>query len=252
MKGIGFVLFIIAVQVISAIIAQRKKQAEKKAREEAARRAMAGAPTMPGTPPRPGQPIGGASPSASTSPDLEDRRREQLEQLRQRRESRRGKVATSQPGQLRTGSVPPTRMPQRSGPMAITTASIGTSDQARSKAQEAQRRAREAERVRRDEQSRAVMERAEAQEKVERLSYEREFHRVAGEEDQATHTAAVERGGQAAGAALALSRSVGSGGAADRAGAAAVALVNRLRSPASIRELIVLREVVDRPLSLRD
>ena len=247
MKGLWFVLFIIALQVISGIIQHRKKQQERKAREEAMRqRVLAQGGVVYDRPSQAG-PVAIAPPTTTgTPPELESRRKAQLEQLRQRRESRRGSVAdvqtripTSAP---RRGMPVPTQFPQRRPSAADQ--SILASEQARLRAQEATRRAREAERIRREQQARLMAATQEAEDLAAHEAYEKGFHAVAGESDAAAHGVRV----QATAASLTLDRQR----TIDRAGAAGASILERLSQPAALREMIVLREILDRPVSLRD
>ena len=259
-KGLWILLLFAAVKIVSLIVQHQKKEQERKAREEALRqRALAesgGIPPIPVTPSatRPPVPVQTAA-SVGRQPgggeaavQLEARRREQLEQLRQRRENRRGGVPQVQarlpntPPLARRGLPVPTQPASRAP--ATVASTIFTSDQARVRAQEQARRAREVERQQRGQQARAAVARQEAEDDASHRAYEKDFHTVAGEEDAVSHGVTPTRPAMA----VALSRP----GAADRAGVTAAALLNRLREPATLREVILLREIVDKPIALRD
>jgi len=247
MKGLWFVLFIIAMQVISGIIQHRKKQQERKAREEAMRqRALAQGGMVHDRPPQAAPVIVAPPTTPSASVELESRRKAQLEQLRQRRESRRGSIADVQTripiAQSRRGMPVPTQLPKR-GPSSADQ-SIIASEQSRIRAQEATRRVREAERQRKEQQGRTAAAAQEVRDLAAHEAYEKVFHSVAGESEAAAHGIRV----QATAASVTLDRKR----TIDRAGAAGASILERLGQPAALREMIVLREIIDRPLSLRN
>jgi hypothetical protein len=257
-RGLWIVLLIATIKIISLIVQHQKKEQERKAREEALRqRALAESGGVPPTPPTPTATTAPVQTAASVGRQpgggeaavhMEARRREQLEQLRQRRENRRGGVPVVQaklptaPPLARRGlplpTQPITRPPSGAG------ATIFTSDQARVRAQEQARRARDTERQQRAQQARAAAALQEAEDVASHRAYEKDFHTVAGEEDAASHGVTPTR--------PAVAVALGRLGAADRAGVTAAGLLSRLREPATLREVIMLREIVDKPIALRD
>ena len=243
------VVAILVVQIVASIIQQRRKEQEKqRAREAAARRQMLAEAEAPAG--QAGQSVptmtqpGVESPTAAA--DLEARRRAQLEQLRQRREGRRiGLPSASGAGQapptgpraglpvpgVRTQASPPSSKPQ-SQPWTA------TSDQARSRQQEVERRAREQARLVRDQQARVAEERDAAQ----RAASERERLRRAARESQQQSRQAEQRQAdqRQAAAAMAIGGPV-----------PVLQLRNRLSQPGALREVFLLKELLDPPVALR-
>jgi hypothetical protein len=246
------VLAIIVLQIVASIIQNRRKEQEKqRAREEAARRrALAEAQGQAGAA-GPGGAVVGQQPSGQMSmagggpgavvsaprqavDDLEARRRAQLEQLRQRRDGRR----IGQPSAMSGGAVaaPPTS-PRAGIPSPVArgsvqthpSSSLGSSDQARIRQQEADQRARQQALEFREQQRRMGAER----DAVERASQERERQRretVARQAEQRRTAAAAATAGPVAAATLS----------------------QRLHQQTSLRDLMVLKEVLDAPLAMRD
>jgi hypothetical protein len=133
-----------------------------------------------------------------------------------------------------TGAQPqaPTRLQQQTW--------TATSDQARSRQQEIERRAREQGRQMREQQARLAEEREAAQ----RAATERERARREARETQQQRQSEQQQRQTAqrqAAAALAVGGPV-----------VASQLRNRLGQPGALREVLVLKEILDPPLSLRD
>jgi hypothetical protein len=245
MRSLWVILFIVAVQIIAGIAQKRKKDAERRAREEALARntqmqaqgGPAGVGDPRASPPTPG----------SSQAELESRRKSQLEQLRQRRDGRR--MGQPMPGQSpRSGVAIPTQPSSR--PSIMSAPALGTSDQARTKAQQAERRAKEAERQRRDQQGRLAAQQQELEDAVAHKAYEAGFHAVADVRSE-LHPAAAARGGASQTKSTTVTQvtqaTVGTPRLRPGAG-----LLQGLHDPKSLREVMILRELLDRPLSLRD
>lgn len=245
MNGLWLVLLILAIKIISLVMQHRKKEQERKEREEALRQRAAQSGGAASAPPTIGVPAP-APAGVTAGSDIEARRQAQLEQLRQRREGRRGNVTDVQarlPTAPARRGVPIATQPASRGPSTVLPTII-SSEKSRIRAQEQERRAREAERQRRDQQGRIAAARQEAEDAAAHREYEKGFHSVAGEADAKAHGVTATK--SAVGAALSRPED------SDRAGVAAAVLLARMREPAALREAILLREIIDRPLALRD
>ncbi len=155
--------------------------------------------------------------------DLSARRRSQLDQLRARRESRR----TIQPAELRVGGPaagPPTTRTRFPPGLAPTTRTIPPVQPRREELRAAQR----AERLQRVERGLAAAKRPGAEPPVLDIEPIREpRERIAPESRGAYATGPRRRGGRAG------------------------RLLSQLDNPASLRDLFVLKEVLDPPVAMR-
>ncbi len=241
MRGIGFIIFIIVVQIIAGYAQKRKKDAERKAREAAmARQAQAqglGSPTSADPP----------TESDTSQLDLEARRKAQLEQLRQRREGRRVGIPTTAQSP-RAGVAIAAEQAKR--PNVVSAPSIGTSDQARSKAQQAERRAKELERQRREQQARLSAQQQELEDAASHKAYESGFHAVADERGELHSTPAARGGASQTKSTRATTATAATAGTPRlRPG---TGLLQGLHDPKSLREAMILRELLDQPVSFRE
>lgn len=246
MRGLGFIIFlvVVAIQIISAIAAKRKQEQERRAATEAAERRRIMMETGISEVVRPDSPPTMASPTRPTGDDVEARRRAQLEQLRQRRESKRQGVTMSpptvQPPLTRRGVPTPTLSPR---PISNPAPTLGGSEQSRIRAMEAERRTREAQRQWKEQQARAAAEADAVETKAERAEYEMRFHRAIGKEQggSASQTARQSRTSPTSTTETGTARSADIG----------TSIRVRLRDPASVRELFVLQEILGRPTGLK-
>lgn len=262
------IVMLVVLKIASSIFQQYQRGQQRRAAMEAAARRQPDVES-PATerPPQPVAEARGSSVNASDA-ELEKRRKAQLEQLRQRREGRRGGVPVGgymggvmgiAPGgtlggpsrgillpqagfPTRLGRAspnypgPPTQptQPARRG-MQTTTPTIGTSDQSRMRDQLAEREQRTAERQRREQQARATVERDI-------------LKKAAAEQRTAQASIQTQRTAQAVAVAAATSAA----DVADRTGIGQVILTRQLHEHGALRQAIVLREILDRPVALRE
>ncbi|MCI0362467.1 MAG: hypothetical protein L0Y44_01075 [Phycisphaerales bacterium] len=234
---IAAVLFFV-VHILGAIAkeAARRKELEKR-REAEQRRQLelgrASGPVMTGpmapeaasstlriesVPARPDrmQPIG-------TVDDLAARRKEQLEQLRQRRENRQVQRATVARPPADRGAVP----------ADLSSSRVSRVDAVKAPKDQREQREREQAKARRLQEARAAQQRREAVKKAAR-------ERLDAERDSEPEQEAVRSEDQPAATRISHSKQV-----------AGAKFRSKLKDRASLREIFILKEVIEAPLALR-
>jgi hypothetical protein len=238
--GVIIAIVYLVARVVAAIAKESaKRKEEQRRREEAARRrgdvvatASAGGSAAAQLDPKPASGQTSAPPATSAyrtgtpKEDLAARRREQIDQLRNRRQIRQG---LPQAGVAR----PPDQIAGTSARQST------TADQ-----QEQVRRRQEQERAKalHGKQVRAQQRRQDAEARRDRQKRERAF-KEAVRDEPVQHPAAP----QVAAAAAAHASSVLAG----RHPGQQLGLRLRLKNPESLREGLIIRELLDQPLSLR-
>lgn len=228
--GIVVALIYAVWHIVSFALAQKaKKDEQEAARTAAARRsqAQAGAPPTRGavsqaSARQPQAPVMGATPQPSTG--LADKRRQQLEQLRQRRAQRTGGAAPTRTAQPARPVTPPR---QRQAPTAIGIGREGLQESV-DKAQQA----RDQDRLRRQQLASAASRQAQVDEARKSM-------------EQQETTRAADLAARQADLALANRQRV------ELSGSSRHQLGQLLSNRRTLRELIVLKEVLDKPVSMR-